>query len=203
MDYNSNRKKLVLPEYGRNIQNMVDHIMTIEDREERNRAANRVIDVMGNLYTYLRDIDDFKHKLWDHIAIMSNFELDIYYHYDPSQPSLLTDKPNTVPYTNARIKYRHYGNVLETMITTAANYEEGEDRDYLIRTIVNHMKKSFLNWNKDAVDDSKIKDDLRELSKGKIDLPEDYVLTETKSILAVKPQKKNNQKRDNRGKRRN
>lgn len=97
MDYNTSRKKLPMPEYGRNIQNMVDHLMTIEDKEKRNRSAQAVIDVMGNLYPYLRDVAEYKHKLWDHIAIMSNFELDIDYPYEPPSPDILTEKPRRVP----------------------------------------------------------------------------------------------------------
>ena len=109
MDYNTQRKKLPLPEYGRNIQNMVDYLFTIEDRDKRNKSAQVVIDVMGNLYPYLRDVAEFKHKLWDHLAIMSDFKLDIDYPYNPPTPDILTGKPKRVPYPVNNIKYRHYG----------------------------------------------------------------------------------------------
>src|SRR6056297_2499340 len=98
MDYNTKRPKLPMPEYGRNIQRMVDHLATIEDREQRNRSAQKVIDVMGNLYPYLRDVAEYKHKLWDHLAIMSDFKLDIDYPYDPPSPDILLEKPHKVPY---------------------------------------------------------------------------------------------------------
>ncbi|MFW5831990.1 MAG: DUF4290 domain-containing protein, partial [Prolixibacteraceae bacterium] len=137
MDYNTQRKKLPLPEYGRNIQNMVDHLKTIEDREERNRAAQTVIDVMGNLYTYLRDVAEFKHKLWDHLAIMSNFDLDIDYPYEPPSPEILKEKPNRVPYNQQDLKYRHYGLVTKKMIEAAVDLEENEQQ-IMVEQLANH-----------------------------------------------------------------
>lgn len=171
-----------LPEYGRNLQNMVDHIRTIEDRNERNRAARSIIDIMGNMYPYLRDINDFKHKLWDHLAIMSDFELDIDYPYEPPRPEDFNEPPATIPYATGSIKLRHYGKILESLVTTAANFESGEEKEMLIKLLANHMKKSYLAWNKDAVDDEKIYEDLEMLSKGAIKRT-DLGLTETKEIL--------------------
>jgi hypothetical protein len=184
MDYNSQRKKLPLPEYGRNIQNMVNFLFTIEDKEKRNRHALTVIDVMGNLYPYLRDVAEFKHKLWDHLAIMSNFELDIDYPYDPPTPDILTEKPKRVPYNQHRIKYKHYGRTMELLIESADNLE-GEERDAMIELLANHMKKSYVSWNKDGVEDRKIFKDLAELSKGKIVVEEEFKLTEIKQLLAT------------------
>jgi hypothetical protein len=182
MDYNSNRSKLPLPEYGRNLQNMVNHIMTIEDRNERNRAARTIIDVMGIMYPYLRDINDFKHKLWDHLAIMSNFQLDIDYAYSPPSPEFFDTPPLRIPYDNNKIKYRHYGKTIEFLIEKAAVYEDEKERDLLIKLIANHMKKSYVMWNKESVTDDKILIDIEELSKGKIKCS-DLILTETKDIL--------------------
>ncbi len=182
MDYNSNRSKLPLPEYGRNVQNMVNHILTIEDREMRNFAAKTVIDVMGNLHPYLRDINDFKHKLWDHLAIMADFELDIDYPYDPPRKESFQEKPKIVPYSENTIRYRHYGKTLESLIKTAAEYETGDEKELLIKLLANHMKKCFLVWNKDTVDDAKIYKDLEALSKGLIKR-NDLGLTDTKEIL--------------------
>jgi len=190
MDYNSNRSKLALPEYGRNLQNMVNHIMTIEDRNERNRAARTIIDIMGTMYPYLRDINDFKHKLWDHLAIMANFELDIDYPYTPPSPEFFNTPPLRIPYDNNKIKYRHYGKTIETLIEKAAVYEDEKERELLIKLIANHMKKSYVMWNKDSVTDDKILTDIEELSKGKIKCTE-MVLTETKDIL-YRNQKKQN-----------
>jgi hypothetical protein len=182
MDYNSKRKKMALPEYGRNIQNMVDYLLTIEDREERNRAAQTVIDVMGNLNPQLRDISDFKHKLWDHIAIMADFKLDIDYPYDPPSPDLLNEKPSKVPYIQHPIKYKHYGFTMEEMIKEAAKFENGKEKDMLVSMLANQMKKSYLTWNKDSVEDVKILNDLYELSKGRIK-SEGLELADTRSIL--------------------
>ncbi|MDP2890460.1 MAG: DUF4290 domain-containing protein [Bacteroidota bacterium] len=182
MDYNSDRSKLPLPEYGRNLQNMVNHIMTIEDRDERNRAARTIIDIMGTMYPYLRDINDFKHKLWDHLAIMSNFTLDIDYPYTPPAPEFFNSPPERIPYSNNKIKYRHYGKTIEILLEKAAVYEDENDRELLIKLIANHMKKSYIMWNKDSVTEDKILMDIEEMTKGKIQCS-DMQLAETKDIL--------------------
>ena len=196
MDYNSQRKKLQLPEYGRNIQNMVDFLMTIEDKEKRNRHAQTVIDVMGNLYPYLRDVAEFKHKLWDHLAIMSDFNLDIDYPYDPPSPDILTEKPKIVPYNQHRIKYKHYGRTMELMIEKADELE-GEEREVMIELLANHMKKSYLAWNKDAVEDIKILTDLEMLSNGKLKVDKELKLTETKQLISKPKKKKSNHSKSN------
>lgn len=193
MDYNSNRKKLALPEYGRNIQNMVNYLLTIEDREKRNKSAQTVIDVMGNLYPYLRDVPEFKHKLWDHLAIMTDFQLDIDYPYDPPSPDILTEKPNKVPYNQHFIKYKHYGRTIELMIKEADKYE-GEEREMMIKQLANHMKKSYLAWNKDAVEDEKIFGDLEELSKGSLKPQEEFQLADAKSLIGKKKKQQKKKK---------
>jgi hypothetical protein len=204
MDYNSNRKQLVMPEYGRNIQNMVNHALSIEDRVERQKAAQSIINVMGNLHPYLRDVADFKHKLWDHLAIMTDFQLDIDYPYELPTESILGGKPNKIPYKTGRIKYRHYGHVVEVMIQRAAEYEEGPEKDSLVQMIADHMKKCYLTWNKETVEDDKVMDDFIELSKGKIEVPENFQLKETKSLISKKKKpQNNNDKRHNNGKRTN
>lgn len=196
MDYNSNRSKLSLPEYGRNLQNMVDHIMTIEDRNERNRAARTIIDIMGTMYPYLRDINDFKHKLWDHLAIMSNFNLDIDYPYTPPSPEFFVTPPKKVPYDNNTIKYRHYGKTIENLIEKASDYPDEKERELLIKLIANQMKKSYVVWNKDSVTDDKIFADIEEISHGKIKCS-DLTLTETKDILYRNSPKKQNLQNNN------
>ncbi len=184
-----------MPEYGRNIQNMVEYLMTIEDREKRNKHAQTIIDVMGNLYPYLRDVAEFKHKLWDHLAIMTDFQLDIDYPYDLPSPSILTDKPSKVPYNQHHIKYKQYGRTMELMIEKACEME-GEEREAMIELLANHMKKSYLAWNKDVVEDEKILDDLVRLSDGKLNPPKDLKLTETK-LLISKPKKSKNKSKSN------
>ena len=187
MEYPTLQGKLIMPEYGRNIQQMIAHALTIEDREERTRCVNTIINIMGNLFPYLRDVNDFKHKLWDHVAIMSDFKLDIDYPYEILKQENLYSRPETIPYKNSRIRYMHYGRNLEEMIERVATYPEGELKNEIIRMIANQMKKCFLSWNKEVVDDRKIFDDLRELSKGKIDVAEDiFKLMETKDVLHSK-----------------
>ncbi|MCD7977059.1 MAG: DUF4290 domain-containing protein [Tannerellaceae bacterium] len=185
MKYNTELSKLNLPEYGRNIQNMVDYCVKIEDREERKRCANTIINIMGNLFPHLRDVNDFKHILWDHLAIMADFKLDIDYPYEIIKKENLYARPPRIPYNNSRIRYRHYGKTLELMIQKATDMEAGEQREQLTRLLANQMKKSFLTWNKESVDDRKIFKDLDELSKGQIVLNEEsYKLTESRNILA-------------------
>lgn len=189
MDYNTKRKKLPMPEYGRNIQNMVNYLLTIEDREKRNQSAQTIIDVMGNLYTYLRDVDEYKHKLWDHLAIMTDFTLDIDYPYEPPSPDILTEKPKRVPYPQHNIVYKHYGLVIQKLIQAAVEME-GEEQRILIEQIANQMKKLFLAWNKDAVDDEKIFKDMEEISGGKLKVPRDITLMDNKAIFTKKKKKK-------------
>jgi hypothetical protein len=189
-DYNTSRKKLILPEYGRNIQKMVNHLKTIEDREERNKAARTVIGVMGNLNPHLRDVNDFKHKLWDHLAIIADFELDIDSPYDWPEPESLKSKPNTVPYNQHNIRYKHYGRSIVLMIQKAVELEPGQEKDDLIRMIAYHMKKSYLTWNREAVSDEEIIMDLKTLSGGSLEIKEDLKLPETKEILAKNRKKK-------------
>jgi len=190
MDYNSNRKKLVLPEYGRHIQKMVDHALTIEDREERKRFAKAIVAVMGNLFPHLRDVSDFKHKLWDHLAIISDFKLDIDSPYETPTPELLAEKPKKIPYNQKNIRFKHYGHSIVLMIDKAVEMEDGEEKHDLVQMIANHMKKSYLTWNREAVDDREIFTDLKTLSKGKLEVDPKMELTETKDILAKNTRKK-------------
>jgi hypothetical protein len=185
MNYNTKLKRLILPEYGRNIQNMVDYCVLMTDKEERQRCANAIIGTMGNLFPYLRDINDFKHILWDHLAIMSDFKLDIDYPYEVIKKEDLYSRPPRIPYGNSRFHYRHYGRIIEQMIHEANRLEQGEERDCLVSLLANQMKKSYLVWNKESVEDSKIFLDLNELSGGKIKLDESTLkLTESREILA-------------------
>jgi len=181
-DYNTSRGRLILPEYGRNIQKMVEYIMTIGDRDERNRLAHAVIIIMGNMNPHLRDINDFKHKLWDHLAIMSDFMLDIDYPYEIPRPEAFTAKPRTVGYSTNEIKYRHYGLIVETMIEEAVKLPEGEDKDLLIKLIANHMKKSYLAWNRDSVTDEIIFNDLHAISGKRLKVKEGVKLSEQKEF---------------------
>ena len=184
-DYNTSRKHLVLPEYGRNIQKMVDYIKTVEDRNERNRLAHAIIAIMGNLNPQLRDINDFKHKLWDHLAIISHFELDIDYPYEIPKREMFQQRPRIVEYGTHDITYRHYGKSIELMVDAANELPEGQDKDRLVNTIANHMKKSYLIWNRETVSDDVILKDLKRISRGRLDL-ERVKLNETREIMNKK-----------------
>jgi hypothetical protein len=196
MKYNTNSKRLTLPEYGRNIQNMVDYCLTVENRENRNRCANAIISIMGNLFPHLRDVNDFKHILWDHLAIMADFQLDVDYPYEVIKKENLHQRPPCVPYSDTAIIYRHYGQTLERLIDRAAELEEGEEKETLILLIANQMKKSFLLWNKDAVDNRKILKDLAELSEMRIVRSvETFKLADAVELIDMPPQRNNTNKK--------
>ncbi|WP_334126659.1 DUF4290 domain-containing protein [Empedobacter brevis] len=171
MEYNTLRTQLIIPEYGRHIQEMVNHCKTITDETERNGFAEIIIEVMGELNPHLRDVPDFQHKLWDQLFIMAEFDLDVKSPYPiPTQKDTVNSKPNKVDYPQSIYKYRYYGNNIRKMIDVAVTWEEGEKREGLYFAIANHMKKCYLLWNKDTVDDQVIFNHLYELSDGKIDL---------------------------------
>ena len=159
-----------LREYGRSVQNMVDHALTIEDREERQRCANTIVNIMGGMFPHLRDVPDFKHKLWDHLAIMSDFKLDIDYPFEIVKREELEMKPGKIAYPDKAIRYRHYGRFLESMIKKLSEMEEGEEKQALLQLLAVQMKKNLNNWNKEGIEDQKIVDDLREYSNGAINL---------------------------------
>ncbi|MDR1783235.1 MAG: DUF4290 domain-containing protein [Dysgonamonadaceae bacterium] len=190
MKYNTQEKRMPMPEYGRNIQNMVDYCVALPDREERTRCADTIINIMGNMFPHLRDVNDFKHILWDHLAIMSNFALDIDYPYEVIKPENLHIKPQKLPYTQGKMHYKHYGKIMERMIKKANELEDEEMRKQLAEMLANQMKRAFLTWNKEVVDDSKIFKDLAQLSGGRIVIDENALkLTESKEILSTKNKK--------------
>ena len=193
LEYNSERSLLIIPEYGRHIQKLVDHCIALEDVEERNTMAKAIVDVMGNLQPHLRDVPDFKHKLWDQLFIMSDFKLDVDSPYEKPEREVLQAKPEALSYPKAASKYRFYGNNIQIMIDVALTWEEGEAREALYFAIANHMKKCYLNWNKDTVDDAVIFKHLKELSGGKINLvSREESLTEVKDLMRKrKPSGKN------------
>jgi hypothetical protein len=170
LEYNSEREHLRIPEYGRHLQKLIDLACEIPTKEERNKAAKHIINVMGTLNPHLRDVPDFQHKLWDQIFIMSDFKLDVDSPYPIPTKELLHLKPDPLPYPQKNPKYRFYGNHIKSMIDVANSWEAGELKDILIKVIANHMKKSYLSWNKDVVEDTVIFDHLLELSSGKINL---------------------------------
>ena len=170
IEYNTERPQLIIPEYGRHIQKMVDYAISIEDSEKRNKVAKGIIAVMGNMNPHLRDVPDFQHKLWDQLFIISDFKLDVESPYGKPSREELMERPQSLAYPQNYPKYRFYGNNIKRMIDVAKSWEEGDKKEGLILTIANHMKKCFLNWNKDTVDDDVIFKHLYELSDGDINL---------------------------------
>ncbi|MEM0518851.1 DUF4290 domain-containing protein [Aequorivita flava] len=187
IEYNTERPKLIIPEYGRHIQKMVDHAIAIENKEERNKIAKGIIAVMGNLNPHLRDVPDFQPMLWDQLFIISDFKLDVDSPYPVPSREELMERPEPMEYPQNHPKYRFYGNNIKRMIDVASSWEEGDKKEGLILTIANHMKKCFLNWNKDTVEDDVIFAHLFELSNGKINLKNsDEDLSDASNLLKNK-----------------
>ena len=170
LEYNTIREDLIIPEYGRHIQKMIHHASSQKSKDERNKIAKSIISVMGNLQPHLRDVSDFQHKLWDQLFIMSDFKLDVDSPFEKPKKEELLAKPDPLSYPQNFPKYRFYGNNIKIMIDEAVTWDSGDKKDALVYIIANHMKKCFLNWNKDSVEDQVIFDHLYELSNSKIDL---------------------------------
>jgi len=196
MQYNTTRGKLLLPEYGRNVQNMISHAMEIEDRDERQRAAQAIIEVMGQLNPHLRDVDDYRHKLWTHLFIMSDFNLDVDSPYELPQKEMLDEKPDTVEYPKSRIRFGHYGKYTQKILETSQEMSSEEEKEYMTRQMGNFMKRQFLSHNNNAVENSVIAEQLNELSKGtlKIENPDELITTK-QMLKTITPQ--NNNRRGN------
>ena len=194
LTYNTQLKRLILPEYGRNIQRMVDHCLTSEDRNERTKCAHSIVAAMYTLFPAIRHTEGYRQKLWDHLAIMSDFKLDVDFPVEVIHADSLESHPDKLPYTAENIHRRHYGKYLELMVDKAVEMEAGEEKDELIMLIANHMKKLMLAVNSDGVDDAKIFKDLREISHGAIIMnPEEHRLHEFQA--APQPSGKKKKKR--------
>jgi hypothetical protein len=177
---------LIIPEYGRHLQKLIDQATAIEDREERNKAAKYIISVMGSLNPHLRDVLDFQHKLWDQLFIMSDFKLDVDSPYPIPSKDILTQKPERLKYPQNFPKYRFYGNNIKYMIDVANSWEESDLKNALVLVIANHMKKCYLSWNKDTVTDEVIFEHLLELSGGKLNLSKsNEELSNTHDLMKV------------------
>ncbi|WP_299224401.1 DUF4290 domain-containing protein [uncultured Psychroserpens sp.] len=195
LEYNTEREHLIIPEYGRHLQKMINYAKGLPTKEERNKVAKSIINVMGNLQPHLRDVPDFQHKLWDQLFIMSDFELDAESPYPKPSKEELSERPEPLKYPQNHPKYRFYGNNIKTMIDVANTWEDGDLKEALVYTIANHMKKCFLNWNKDTVEDDVIFEHLYELSGGKINLKSSAEdLSDSTSLLRNKKKYSNNKK---------
>lgn len=188
LEYNTARKKLIIPEYGRHVHQMVDQAIAIKNREERNKMAKAIIGVMGNLNPHLRDVPDFKHKLWAQLFIMSDFKLDVDSPFDiPLEEDYKNSRPSKLNYPQTFPKYRFYGNNIKKMVDIAISWDDGDLKNKLVLNIANHMKKCFLNWNKDSVEDNVIIDHLSDLSNGSLSVPKSSLpLTDSSEFLKNK-----------------
>ena len=187
MDYNTSLPHMIIPEYGRNIQKMIDFAISVENRDERNRVAQAIINVMGQLNPHLRDVTDFKHKLWDHIFIISDFKLDVDSPYPKPTRDTFQTKPDRVLYPSNDIRFKHYGKTVERIIAKAKEYAEGDEKNALVEQIANLMKRSYLTWNRDSVNDEVILKQLNELSKGELKLVDNSALRSTQTFVPRPP----------------
>lgn len=187
LEYNTQLKQMILPEYGRNIHEMVEFCLNIPDRDERTRCAYTIVRIMANKFPELVAPDGSKNKIWDHVMIMSNFNLDIDFPCEVIRKEEAHPKPERIPYSQGRIRQRTYGKTIERMIDTVAEMEPGEERDMFISMLAHHMKKLLLIHNPEGVDDARVLRDLSDYSAGRIQLdPETYVLREFTEETATK-----------------
>lgn len=186
MEYNTQRPKMFIPEYGRNVQKMIDFAITVEDREERNKVAQAIINVMGQLNPQLRDVEEYTHKLWTHLFIMSDFKLEVDSPYPIPTEENVNIKPDRMPYPKNEIKYGHYGHIIQDLIDLVCEKEEGEEKNAMVLTIANLMKKHFLTYNRLTANDQIIADQLASLSDGKL------IFTNLDQLISTKEVMKNN-----------
>ena len=190
MDYNSTREKLIIPEYGRNVQKMIFYALTMEDREKRTSFVKYIAGVMTQMHISTGSYGDYHHMIWDHLHIIAGYKMDVDSPYPMPDKETIEARPKTLSYSTGNIKYRPYGSNIEKMIKLAMTYEEGEEKDSLIENIANHLKKAYLNWNRDSVEDEVIVNHLAVLSDGKLKLKEGFVFKSTDDILAQKNKKR-------------
>lgn len=190
MDYNSTREKLIIPEYGRNVQKMIFHALTIEDREKRTSFVKYIAGVMTQMHISTGSYGDYHHMIWDHLHIIAGYKMDVDSPYPKPIKEAVEARPNTLTYSVGKIKYKPYGLNIEKMIQLAITYEEGEEKNSLVANIANHLKKAYLNWNQDSVEDEVILKHLEVLSDGKLKVTEDFVFKSTDDILSQKNRKR-------------
>jgi len=190
MEYNTARNKLKISEYGRNVQKLVKLAKSIEDRDKRTKFAKVIVQIMGQMNPTIRDSGDFRHKLWDHLHIIADFDLDVDSPYTPPTKEILESHPINLGYNKNTIRFKTYGTNIASIIEKAVDFEEGPEKDALVHAIANHLKKSYLNWNRESVDDEQIFEHLKILSKGNLKLKEDLKLSSTNEILARNKKKK-------------
>ena len=196
MEYNTNRTKLLMPEYGRNIQIMVEYCKSIPSKEERNEVAKTIVEFMGQRNPHLRDEENYKHKLWDHLYILADYDLDVDAPYPFPTREELDQKPNRMDYPSFENEYKFYGKSILQLIDRAIELEEGEEKEALIQVIANNMKKSYNVYNKEHVQDEVIFRHLKELSQDKLDLTGIETLDKSKIYHSSRNKRNNHKKRN-------
>jgi hypothetical protein len=174
MTYNTQREKLVLPEYGRTIQEMVDICMSIEDRAQRQQCAESIVAIMATMNPNAKQQPDYERKLWDQLAIISGYQLDIDYPFEVVKAEEIAARPRPLRYPMQRIRYRHYGHLTEAFMKELKDMPEGENRERLTSMMANFMKRSLYNWNRDAMDERKVEADLNAYTDGQVHMPEHF-----------------------------
>ncbi len=183
MEYNTQREQLKITDYGRNVCKMIEKAKTMESRDERNRMAQVIVDTMALVNPKVKERSDYKHTLWDHLMLMADFNLDVDCPYEVKREETEALHPSRIAYSDSKIRYRHYGRSLEGMIRAVAEMPEGEERDTITQLIAHTMKRQYLQWNRDSVDDELIREQLSELSDGRVTLPEDFCFQDSKVYI--------------------
>lgn len=181
MEYNTQRGHLRLREYGRHIQNLVEYAITIPEKDKRQDVVDHIVHIMGNLNPHLKNVEDFKHLLWDHLHIMADFTLDVESPYPLPEKEVLFAKPEPFPYPQKNTRFRHYGKNIMSMIEKAAEMEDGEKKTAYTKCIANYMKIVHNNWNSETVTDETIINDLEIISKGALQLGDEVTLNKVSS----------------------
>ena len=203
MEYNTEREKIVISEYGRNIQVMIRHLMDIEDRKQRTEAAYFIVNVMAQMNPQVKESNDYMHKLWDHLHIIANYELDVDGPYPKPTPEMQKQKPEHVGYQKNNIRYGHYGQYIYDVVKKVKEMEDGPKKQAILINIANQMKRDYLNWNRDTVNDLLILDDLYKISGEEITLPMETKLIPTNEILNKPQNQQQNQKKKQNNKKKN
>lgn len=183
LKYNTEREKLIISEYGRNIQIMIKHLLEIEDREKRTEAAHFIVSVMAQMHPQVKESNDYIHKLWDHLYIISDYKLDVDSPFAPPQQGIIVSKPEHIGYPKHDIKQGHYGNYIKEFLNKIKEIEEGPKKEALLLAVANQMKRDYLHWNRETVNDQLILDDLHRISENELMLTADAKLTSTNEIL--------------------
>ena len=183
MDYNTQRPKMRIPEYGRIIQQMVDHCCSIPDREERNRAARTIVGIMENMNPEIKEETDYQRKLWDQLSELSNFKLDIDWPYPVITEDVKSQKPERLSYSDGAIKFRHYGKIIESMLQKLEEETDPERSRMLFSDVANYMKRSYVQWKKELIPDDVIFREIVYLTEGRVQVPENIKLGDYKDVL--------------------